>query len=129
MLRHIHVAIALGVPVPLCRFAPVGSTIIQSEVCLELTEEKGGEGIEFLAVRHAIFLDVPWRLADYKQRCGRVVRCGSHNGLSESERTVRFSFLAARFPEFARKDLGAFALFAFCGSHSIQAFLLLFAWC
>ncbi|CAJ1386502.1 unnamed protein product [Effrenium voratum] len=87
----------------------------QHFMVMVLEAEKGGEGIEFLAVRHAIFLDVPWRLADYKQRCGRVVRCGSHNGLSESERTVRFSFLAARFPEFARKDLGAFALFAFCG--------------
>lgn len=80
-----------------------------------LEAEKGGEGVEFHAVRHEFLLDVPEGLSMYKQRCGRVVRCGSHSNLPEGERTVRFMFSAAKFPQFAQHELGAFALFAFCG--------------
>lgn len=80
-----------------------------------LETERGGEGIELRAVRLAVFLDVPKRFPDYKQRCGRVVRCGSHDGLSEVDREVRFMFFASVFPHFAQKELGAFALFALCG--------------
>lgn len=87
----------------------------QNFMVMVLEAEKGGEGIEFAAVRHAIYVDVPEGLSVYKQRCGRVVRCGSHSGLPETDRSVRFMFLAARFPEFARHELGAFVLFALCG--------------
>jgi len=80
-----------------------------------LETERGGEGIELRAVRLAVFLDVPKRFPDYKQRCGRVVRCGSHDGLSEVDREVRFMFFTSVFPHFAQKELGAFALFALCG--------------
>ena len=77
----------------------------QNFMVMILEAEKGSEGIEFHAVRHAIYVDVPDTLSVYKQRCGRVVRCGSHNGLPDSQRSVRFMFLAARFPEFARNEL------------------------
>lgn len=87
----------------------------QAFMVLVLEAEKGGEGIEFHAVRHAIYLDVPEGLAVYKQRCGRVVRCGSHSSLPEADRSVRFMFTAAQFPAFARTELGAFALLACCG--------------
>lgn len=76
----------------------------QNFMVMVLEAEKGGEGIEFAAVRHAIYVDVPEGLSVYKQRCGRVVRCGSHSGLPETDRSVRFMFLAARFPEFARHE-------------------------
>ena len=74
-----------------------------------LEAEKGGEGVEFHAVRHEFLLDVPEGLSMYKQRCGRVVRCGSHSNLPEGERTVRFMFSAAKFPQFAQHEcLGIF---------------------
>ena len=42
---------------------------------------------------------MPTQYADLKQRCGRVVRCRSHEHLPEAERTVSFKFYVAELPE------------------------------
>eukprot|EP00442_Polarella_glacialis_P017547 CAMPEP_0115086876 /NCGR_PEP_ID=MMETSP0227-20121206/22874_1 /TAXON_ID=89957 /ORGANISM="Polarella glacialis, Strain CCMP 1383" /LENGTH=809 /DNA_ID=CAMNT_0002476473 /DNA_START=82 /DNA_END=2511 /DNA_ORIENTATION=- len=77
--------------------------------------ERGGESIEFKNVRRELLVDVPPRFGDYKQRCGRVVRCGSHDDLPEAERDVKFTLFAAELPAYARSEIGAFALWALCG--------------
>lgn len=74
-----------------------------------------GESIELKCARWALFLDVPSNYVDLKQRCGRVVRCGSHDDLPQAERDVHFKFYMAEMPEFAQNELGSFALWALCG--------------
>lgn len=81
-----------------------GNLLGQNFMVMVLDAEKGGEGIEFAAVRHAVYVDVPEGISVYTQRCGRVVRCGSHSGLPDGARTVRFMFMAAKFPKFARQE-------------------------
>ena len=80
-----------------------------------LLEAERGESIEFKCVRHALFLDVPSRYDDLKQRCGRVVRCRSHEDLEEEQRDVRFKFFVAEMPEVGKEVLGTFVLWALCG--------------
>ena len=47
---------------------------------------------------------MPTQYADLKQRCGRVVRCRSHEHLPEAERTVTFKFYVAELPETLQND-------------------------
>ncbi|CAK9026775.1 Hypothetical protein SCF082_LOCUS17652 [Durusdinium trenchii] len=80
-----------------------------------LDSDKSSESVELKCVRRALYLDVPCSFVAFKQRCGRVVRCGSHDDLPCAQRSVKFVFFTATFSQHMQTELGAFAVRALCG--------------
>eukprot|EP00931_Biecheleriopsis_adriatica_P087832 TRINITY_DN62248_c0_g1_i1.p1 TRINITY_DN62248_c0_g1~~TRINITY_DN62248_c0_g1_i1.p1 ORF type:complete len:850 (-),score=148.94 TRINITY_DN62248_c0_g1_i1:56-2605(-) len=86
-------------------------------LALVLDADKEAESIDLKSVRRHLLVDVPPHWGAYKQRCGRSVRCGSHDNLPEDQRDVKFIVYCAVFADFVVRDpeLGGLALWMFCG--------------
>eukprot|EP00928_Gymnodinium_smaydae_P065647 TRINITY_DN4874_c1_g2_i2.p1 TRINITY_DN4874_c1_g2~~TRINITY_DN4874_c1_g2_i2.p1 ORF type:complete len:1277 (-),score=329.72 TRINITY_DN4874_c1_g2_i2:127-3894(-) len=65
------------------------------------------EGVNFLAVRRVLLVDVPGTPSAFVQSVGRAIRMYGHRGLPDEERTVTTSLFVAKMPRWLRSPLGA----------------------